>query len=60
MIIGGAVGRTDLPDSSQADLEASVRRVMQLPPATRLRSTNPDRRRASSGVSRMSRTIAAP
>lgn len=36
LIIMNAVGRTDLPDSSQADLEASIRRVMTLPPATRL------------------------
>lgn len=36
LIIMGAVGRTDLPDSNHADLEASIRRVMQLPPTTRL------------------------
>ena len=36
LIIGGSVGRTDLPDSDPAQLEASIRRVMQLPPATRL------------------------
>jgi glyoxylase-like metal-dependent hydrolase (beta-lactamase superfamily II) len=36
LIIGGSVGRTDLPDSDQSQLEASVRKVMQLPPATRL------------------------
>ena len=36
LIIGGAVGRTDLPDSSEADLIASVRRVMQLPGETQL------------------------
>lgn len=36
LIIGGSVGRTDLPDSDHAQLEASVRRVMALPPATRL------------------------
>jgi len=36
LIIGGSVGRTDLPDSKHADLEASVRRVMQLPDATKL------------------------
>lgn len=36
LIIGGSVGRTDLPDSDHAKLEASIRRVMQLPDATRL------------------------
>ena len=36
LIIGGAVGRTDLPDSDHETLEASVRRVMALPPDTRL------------------------
>jgi glyoxylase-like metal-dependent hydrolase (beta-lactamase superfamily II) len=36
LIIGGSVGRTDLPDSKHEDLEASVRRVMQLPDATKL------------------------
>lgn len=36
LIIGGSVGRTDLPDSNHAQLEVSVRRVMKLPPATRL------------------------
>jgi glyoxylase-like metal-dependent hydrolase (beta-lactamase superfamily II) len=36
LIIGGSVGRTDLPDSDHAALEASIRRVMELPPATRL------------------------
>ncbi|HLH54107.1 MAG TPA: MBL fold metallo-hydrolase [Verrucomicrobiae bacterium] len=36
LIIGGSVGRTDLPDSNHADLEASVRRVMRLPDETRL------------------------
>ena len=36
LIIGGSVGRTDLPDSDHAALEASVRRVMRLPPETRL------------------------
>jgi glyoxylase-like metal-dependent hydrolase (beta-lactamase superfamily II) len=36
LIIGGSVGRTDLPDSKHEDLEASVRRVMALPPETRL------------------------
>jgi glyoxylase-like metal-dependent hydrolase (beta-lactamase superfamily II) len=32
----GAVGRTDLPDSNPADLDASIRKVMALPPDTRL------------------------
>jgi hydroxyacylglutathione hydrolase len=36
LIIGGSVGRTDLPDSDHEQLENSVRRVMALPPATRL------------------------
>ncbi len=36
LIIGGSVGRTDLPDSDHAALEASIRRVMALPPDTRL------------------------
>jgi hydroxyacylglutathione hydrolase len=36
LIIGGSIGRTDLPDSRHADLEASVRRVMQLPNSTKL------------------------
>ncbi len=36
LIIGGSVGRTDLPDSCHEDLEASVRRVMNLPGDTRL------------------------
>jgi hydroxyacylglutathione hydrolase len=36
LIIGGSVGRTDLPDSDHEQLEASIRRVMQLPPSTRL------------------------
>ena len=36
LIIGGAVGRTDLPDSDPAALAESVRRVMTLPPQTRL------------------------
>jgi glyoxylase-like metal-dependent hydrolase (beta-lactamase superfamily II) len=36
LIIMGAVGRTDFADSSQADLEASIRRIMHLPAATRL------------------------
>jgi glyoxylase-like metal-dependent hydrolase (beta-lactamase superfamily II) len=36
LIIGGAVGRTDFPDSSHHDLNASIRRVMQLPGHTTL------------------------
>jgi glyoxylase-like metal-dependent hydrolase (beta-lactamase superfamily II) len=36
LIIGGSVGRTDLPDSNHRQLEASIRRVMALPAATRL------------------------
>jgi len=36
LIIGGAVGRTDFPDCSEPDMVASVRRVMKLPPDTRL------------------------
>ena len=36
LIIGGSVGRTDLPDSKHEDLEASVRRVMRLPDDTKL------------------------
>lgn len=36
LIIMGAVGRTDLPDSDHAALLGSIRRVMQLPDDTRL------------------------
>jgi glyoxylase-like metal-dependent hydrolase (beta-lactamase superfamily II) len=36
LIIAGAVGRTDFADSSPAALYSSIRRVMQLPPETRL------------------------
>jgi glyoxylase-like metal-dependent hydrolase (beta-lactamase superfamily II) len=36
LIIGGSIGRTDLPDSDHAELERSIRRVMQLSPTTRL------------------------
>ena len=36
LIIGNAVGRTDLPDSDPAALGESVRRVMNLPPDTTL------------------------
>jgi glyoxylase-like metal-dependent hydrolase (beta-lactamase superfamily II) len=38
LIIGGSVGRTDLPDSNHPELEKSVRRVMQLPDSTTLLS----------------------
>lgn len=36
LIFAGSVGRTDLPDSDHARLEASIRRVMKLPPGTHL------------------------
>jgi hydroxyacylglutathione hydrolase len=36
LIIGGSVGRTDLPDSDPRVLAASIRRVMALPDDTRL------------------------
>lgn len=36
LIIGGAVGRTDLPDSSDTDLARSIQRIMKLPPRTQL------------------------
>ena len=36
LIIGGSVGRTDLPDSDHAALERSVRTIMQLPGDTQL------------------------
>ncbi|MGA2501963.1 MAG: MBL fold metallo-hydrolase [Tepidisphaeraceae bacterium] len=36
LIIMSAVGRTDLPDSSYATLQASIRRVMKLPRETTL------------------------
>ena len=36
LIIGGSIGRTDLPDSNHPELESSVRRVMQLPDVTKL------------------------
>jgi hydroxyacylglutathione hydrolase len=36
LIIGGSVGRTDLPDSSYEDLMNSIRKVMQLPGDTKL------------------------
>jgi hydroxyacylglutathione hydrolase len=36
LIIGGSIGRTDLPDSDPEQMVASIRRVMSLPGATRL------------------------
>ena len=36
LILMGAVGQTDFPDCSFPDLQASLRRVMQLPPQTQL------------------------
>jgi len=36
LIIGGSIGRTDLPDSDPEQMVASIRRVMSLPPSTRL------------------------
>jgi hydroxyacylglutathione hydrolase len=36
LIIGGAVGRTDLPGCDEEDLAESVRRIMRLPPDTTL------------------------
>ena len=36
LIIGGSIGRTDLPDSDSEQMAASIRKVMRLPPATRL------------------------
>lgn len=36
LIIGGSVGRTDLPDSDQQQMEASLRKIMALPPETQL------------------------
>jgi hydroxyacylglutathione hydrolase len=36
LIIGGSIGRTDLPDSKHSDLEESVRKIMKLPQETRL------------------------
>jgi len=36
LIIGGSVGRTDLPDSDFEAMQESIRRVMALPPQTRL------------------------
>jgi hydroxyacylglutathione hydrolase len=36
LIIGGSIGRTDLPDSDADQMVASIRKVMGLPAATRL------------------------
>jgi hydroxyacylglutathione hydrolase len=36
LILGNSVGRTDLPDSDFNQLQESIRRVMKLPPETRL------------------------
>ena len=36
LIIGGSIGRTDLPDSNPLEMEASLRKVMALPDQTRL------------------------
>ena len=36
LIIGGSIGRTDLPDSDSAAMAQSLRRAMHLPPETRL------------------------
>ncbi len=36
LIIGGSIGRTDLPDSDPEQMVASIRRVMNLPAATKL------------------------
>ena len=36
LIIGGSIGRTDLPDSDHQQMEASIHRVMGLSAATRL------------------------
>lgn len=36
LIIGGSIGRTDLPDSNPEEMEASIRRVMELPDSTQL------------------------
>ena len=36
LIIGGSVGRTALPDANHKTLQQSIRRVMQLPPDTKL------------------------
>jgi glyoxylase-like metal-dependent hydrolase (beta-lactamase superfamily II) len=36
LIIGGSIGRTDLPDSDHAEMERSIQKVMQLPVETKL------------------------
>ena len=36
LIIGGSIGRTDLPDSDHRQMELSIRKVMELPGETRL------------------------
>ena len=36
LIIGGSIGRTDLPDSDEEQMAGSLRRVLELPPPTRL------------------------
>ena len=36
LIIGGSVGRTDLPDSDHAELQASIRKIMRLADDTNL------------------------
>jgi glyoxylase-like metal-dependent hydrolase (beta-lactamase superfamily II) len=36
LIIGGSIGRTDLPDSNPDHMESSIKRVMELPDSTRL------------------------
>jgi len=36
LIIGGSIGRTDFPDCDERAMARSLRRVMDLPPATRL------------------------
>ena len=36
LIIGGSIGRTDLPDADPKAMAQSLRRVMQLPPETKL------------------------
>ncbi len=36
LIIGGSIGRTDLPDSDPVEMQASLRKVMALPDQTRL------------------------
>jgi len=45
LIIGGAIGRTDLPGCSVEDMQKSIQRVMQLPDETRLFGGTGQRRR---------------